>query len=65
MGDRRRCSLVIVFKIFLEDIMVISVENIYMVGYNGDGNVVFVDIEKIDDRYVIYVLGGGVGVVGV
>lgn len=65
MGDRRRCSLVIVFKIFLGDIMVISVENIYMVGYNGDGNVVFVDIEKIDDRYVIYVLGGGVGVVGV
>lgn len=44
--------------------MATSAENIYMVGYNGDGNVVFVDTEKIDDRHVIHALGGGAGDAG-
>ena len=34
--------------------MATSVENIYMVGYNGDSNVVFVDTGEIDDRHVIH-----------
>ena len=44
--------------------MATSAENLYMVEYNSNGNVVFVDIEEIDDRHVIHALGGGAGVVG-
>lgn len=53
-----------VFKILLVDSMATSEENIYLVEYNGDGNVVFVDTEEIDDRHVIYALGDGAGAAG-
>lgn len=44
--------------------MATSGENIYMVEYNADGNVVFIDTEEIDHRHVIHALEGGAGASG-
>jgi len=55
---------VTVFTILSGDTMATSGENIYMVEYNADGNVVFVDTEEIDHRHVIHALGGGTRAAG-
>lgn len=44
--------------------MATSEKNIYMVEYNGDGDVVFVDTEEIDHKHVIHALEGGAGAAG-
>lgn len=44
--------------------MATSGENIYMVKYNADGNVVFIDTEEIDHRHVIHALEGRAGASG-